>query len=122
MNDQGKARRPMRAEDWINSVAFLGIGLFLGIALEALLRLVFSGAWALAIGVVLPFLGFLLFYIVLNKLYDKIFPSGIRPARNAKTKGGTPLIRLFSFPAGLMIGVVVASLGFGTAILALLPG
>ena len=114
-------RRDMQPGDWFNAVAFLVVGIFLGIAVEGLLRLVHSGAWLLAVAVVLPFVGLLLFENLLNKLFEKIFPTGIRPARNPKPKTRGPLIRLLSFPVGLLAGALLARLGLGTTILSMLP-
>jgi hypothetical protein len=44
-------------------------------------------------------------------LGKKLFPSGIRPARNAEKKNKKPLVRRLSFPTGLVLGAVLASFG-----------
>lgn len=63
--------------------------------------------------VILVALSAALFLIV--RLHDfiggKLFPSGIRPARNLQAKRKKPLLRRLSFPAGLVVGIVLAALG-----------
>ena len=41
----------------------------------------------------------------------KLLPSGIRPARKPESARKTLLLRRLSLPAGLVLGVVLGSLG-----------
>jgi hypothetical protein len=56
-----------------------------------------------------------------DKLLDRLFPIGVRPAPKPQTSGRTPLPRLLSLPAGVVLGVVLARLGLDDTILGMLP-
>jgi hypothetical protein len=59
--------------------------------------------------------------VVFDKLFDRLFSIGVRPARKPQAQGRTPLPRLLSLPAGVVLGVVLARLGLATTILGALP-
>ncbi|MFN4131065.1 MAG: hypothetical protein ACK4GC_14815 [Paracoccaceae bacterium] len=116
-------RRRMTASDWLNSGFNLAAGLFLGLAVNGLAGLVADGTWQLAliIGVVGAVSVLLLFAFdgLVGGLIERIFPSGVRPARSAQEKDRKPLARLLSLPAGIALGVVLARLGLSKTILGL---
>ena len=107
--------------DWVNATFLIAIGFFLGLAADGMMQLVTTAFWPVVVITVLLFVGVLLFDSLLSRLSELIFPSGIKPARNPKKKGPMPLPLLLSIPAGMLIGIVIARLGFGSAILDLLP-
>ena len=57
----------------------------------------------------------------MRKLFDRLFPIGIRPARNPRPQSPKPLVRVLSLPVGFMLGVVLAGLDLDGTILGLLP-
>ena len=54
-----------------------------------------------------------MFLIVLasDKLLDRLFTIGIRPANNPGPIARKPLPRVLSFPAGFLLGIALALLG-----------
>lgn len=100
-----------QAGHWASSAVNFVIGVLLGVAINGLVRLMFTGAWAAIINIVV--LSAALFFIVFlhDRLGRKLFPTGIRPAREPKGVSKKPLFRRLSLPTGLVLGVVVASLG-----------
>ena len=111
LHDQRTAVLVMQADDWFSAVVNAVIGVLLGGAIYRLAELMLSGAWFYV--VILVVLAAALFLIV--QLHDfigeKLFPSGIRPARNPQAKRKKPLLRRLSFPAGLVVGIVLAAFG-----------
>jgi len=86
------------------------VGILLGVAINGLAQLIFAGAWVAAFNIVVLAASLFLIVLLHDRLGERLFPSGIRPARNAK-KVPKPLARRLSMPAGLVLGVVMASLG-----------
>lgn len=113
-------RRSMGTGDWINAVINALIGFLLGSAIYGLVQLVASGSWLMAM--ILVFLGGGLFLIVVlsDKLFDRLFPIGIRPAKNPQTQPPKPLLRVLSLPLGFLLGFVLAVLGLDGMVLGLL--
>ena len=101
----------MEAGDWASIPVNIVVGVLLGVAIHGVAELMLRGAWFYV--VILVVLSAALFLIV--RLHDfigeKLFPSGIRPARNPQAKRKRPLLRRLSFPAGLVVGIVLAALG-----------
>src|SRR6056297_570274 len=95
---------------WASAAVRFVIGLLLGVAVNGLVQLMVAGAWVAVVNLLV--LAAVLFLIVRahERLGDLLFPSGIRPARNAKKKQ-KPFVRRVALPAGLVGGVGVASLG-----------
>lgn len=95
----------MKNGDWFDAVMNVGIGIFLGMAM------VTSGSWFIA--VLIPLLAAVLFFYMslFDRLIEKVFPSGIRPAHKSKKTRTTPLAKHLSFPLGLALGIVLAALG-----------
>lgn len=100
MND----RRKMHIGDWLNVIAFLGIGFFLGLALDRLLLLQGALFWITAIGIPILVWAVIAATNVFNGLIDRIFPSGIKPARDPRTDERKPLAVLLSVPVGIVVG------------------
>ena len=59
--------------------------------------------------------------LLLDKPFERLFSIGVRPATQPKVKAGTPLPRLISFPAGIVLGVILARLGLDDTILGMIP-
>lgn len=96
--------------DWANAMINFLIGLILGWAANGLVSLVTTAFWPLAILIPTLFLGVLLFDSWFSSVVDKIFPSGVKPAKRPVRR---PLARRLGLPLGLAIGLVVAWLGLG---------
>ena len=97
----------MKTSDWFDAVMNVVIGVFLGVAMVA------SGSWFIA--VLIPLSATVLFFYMSlsDRLIDKVFPSGIRPAHKSKKTRKNPLAKRLSFPLGLVLGIVLAALGLG---------
>jgi hypothetical protein len=111
----------MEPGDWGNSAFNVFFGGLIGILINSLAELIAAGFWLMAIAI--PLLFAVVFFIewIADKLVDRIFPSGIRPAGHTKPKGRKPLARLLSLPVGIGIGIALGQLGFGDRILELIP-
>lgn len=116
-----RERRKMGTGDWINAAINVLIGVLLGFVIYGLVQLVASGSWLMAMILVLLGGGLFLFMILQDKLFDRLFSIGIRPARNPQPQLPKPLLRVLSLPLGFILGVVLAFLGLDRTILALLP-
>ena len=114
-------RRRMQTGDWFNAAISLIIGMLLGSVVDGLAQLVTSGLWLPAVAIVLLGAGFFLFMLVFDKVSDRLFSIGMRPAPKRQAKGPTPLPRLISLPVGIVLGVVLARLGFDDTILGMIP-
>ena len=113
-------RRKMGIGDGFNTVINVLIGALLGSAAYGLLQLVASGAWLMAMILVLLGGGLFLFMVLSDKLFDRLFRIGIRPPKNPQPQPPKPLLRVLSLPLGFLVGVVLALLGLDRTILALL--
>lgn len=107
----------MSFDDAIYTAANLAIGFFLGLAAYALAGLFLNGAWLLAVGAIVPWVIWLLFYILLERVWERIFPSGAKHARKVAARRGKPLARKLSLPVGLVLGALAAWLGLTDTIL-----
>lgn len=114
-------RRRMRIGDWFHAAINLIIGILLGSVVDGLAQLVTTGLWLPALAIVLIGAGFFIFILVFDKLSDRLFSIGVRPATKPQAKGRTPLPRLISLPVGVVLGVVLARLGFDDRILGMIP-
>lgn len=110
-------RRRMQVGDWFNAAINIVIGLFLGVAADGLVQLATTDFWPMTVIILFLFAGVFLFERVVDKSIDTLFPSGIRPARKPQVKERTPLPRLLSLPAGVVLGIVLARTGLDTMIL-----
>ena len=100
-----------QAGHWASSAVNVVIGVLLGVVINGLVQLMFTGAWAAVVNIAV--LSAILSFIVFlhDFLGKKLFPSGMRPAREPEKARKQPLLRRLSLPIGLVLGVVVASLG-----------
>jgi fatty-acid desaturase len=111
LHNQRTAELFMQAGNWASTAVNVVIGVLLGIAIHGVAGLLLRGAWFYV--VILVVLSAALFLIVRlhGFIGEKLFPSGIRPARNPQAKRKRPLTRRLSFPAGLVLGIVLAAFG-----------
>lgn len=116
-----RERREMEVGDWFNAAINLGIGILLGSVIHGLLQLVSSGSWQMALIILFLAAGLFLFMVLSDKLLDRLFQIGIRPAKTPQAPRPNPLLRVLSLPAGFVLGVVLAVLGFDRTILDFLP-
>jgi hypothetical protein len=117
-------RRGMEAEDWLSAGFNVVIGLFLGLAVNGLLELIVDGFWLFALIVAVLGAGaawvLLAFEGVMDRLFERIFPSGIRPSQSPRPERRKPIARLMSMPAGILLGVILAQMGLTQAILGMM--
>lgn len=104
-------RRRMQIGDWINAAFLLVIGVFLGFVVDGILQLATTSFWPLAIILLLMFAGIFLFELLMDKLFSRIFPIGVRPAHKSQAKKRKPLAIYLSLPVGVILGVGFARLG-----------
>ena len=114
---EGTNRAVMQSGDWANAAVNVVIGVFLGIVINGLVQLISTGLWSVAVLIVV--LAAVLFFLEswFDGLFEKVFPSGIRPARKSKKVRKAPLARRLSLPSGLVLGIVLAGLGLDGRIL-----
>lgn len=113
-------RRTMATDDWIHASINALIGVLLGSVAYGLLQLAAGGSWLMAIILVLLGGGLFLFMVLFDTLFDRLFPIGIRPAKDPQPRPPKPLLRVFSLPLGLILGMALAALGLDRTILAFL--
>lgn len=87
------------------------IGVLLGVALNGVIRLVASGAWIAVSNLAVLFVALFMTVRLHEWLGDKLFPSGIRPARTPADGRKTSLVRRLGLAAGLALGVSFAEFG-----------
>ena len=110
----------MGVGDWLNTTVNFLIGILLGSVAYGLVQLFASGSWLMALMLIVLGGGFFLFMVLSDKLFDKVFPIGIRPAKNPTPQPPKPLLRVLGLPFGLMVGVVLAFLDLDGALLGFL--
>jgi uncharacterized membrane protein YfcA len=96
---------------WVTSAVNVVIGVLLGVVINSVVQLMFTGAWAGVLTIVV--LSASLFFIVFlhDRLGNMLFPSGIRPARKPEKVRKKPMLRRVSLPAGIVLGFVLAYFG-----------
>jgi hypothetical protein len=114
-------RRSMELGDWGSAAFNVVLGVVLGVLINNLAKLLTTTLWPLAAAIPIFFAGVFFIEWVSDRLLDRLFPSGIRPASPPRPKRRKPLPRLLSLPVGVGIGIALAQLGFGDQILGLLP-
>jgi hypothetical protein len=110
-------RRSMQWGNWFNAAANAVIGCLLGMAADGLAQLVVAGWWPVALLIAMIFPAVLLFDRLLDGIFERVFPGGIRPARTPKAKAHAPLVRVLSLPAGFALGLILTRLGLAEQIL-----
>jgi hypothetical protein len=113
-------RRKMRTGDRVNGAVILVVGLFLGLAIDGMIRLVGTGFWPVAVIILILFRGVFLFELAIEGLFNRIVPSGIKPASQPKAKERKPLVLLLSLPAGIAIGMILSRLGLSETLLSVI--
>ncbi len=112
-------RRSMHIGDWVNAAALFVVGLFLGSLVEDLVQLATTD-WPFAVFIVVLFAGLFFFVWIFDKLFDRLFPIGIRPSRNPQDNKRKPVPLLVSLPAGFLLGIVLAMLGLDDMVLSVI--
>lgn len=107
-----------QAGHYAYAAASVVIGVLLGVAINGVVQLIFTGAWVAVFNIALLSAALGLIVLLHDRLGELIFPSGIRPVNNPKKPRKPPLVRHLGLPAGLVLGVVLAGLGFDDLILA----
>jgi hypothetical protein len=95
------------------------VGILLGSVVDNLVQLAKTD-WPFAVFIILLFTVLFLFVLMSDKLFDSLFPIGIRQPHNPEYKERRPLPLLGSLPAGFFIGIVLARLGLDGVVLELL--
>lgn len=107
----------MQMGDWFNGAAILAVGFFLGLAINAIVPLIGTPFWPVALLIPILFGGIFLFDAVLDGLFARIFLRGVQPARQQQAKERKPLALLLSLPVGILTGVIGAQFGLGELLL-----
>ena len=111
----------MAPGDWLNAAINLLVGVLLGSVFHGVVELVAGGYWLIAPIMLLPAAGLFLFMVLQDKLFERLFPVGIRPANPPQAQRRKPLLRVVSLSSGFLLGVLLASLGLDGALPDLLP-
>lgn len=111
-----RSRRSMRVGDWFNGLSILGIGVLIGVIVDMLFQLSGTAFWISAIGAPLIGGGVIFLGTIIDKLFDKLFPSGFKKPRTSKAKERKPFAILLSLPVGIVIGIIGAQFGLGDAL------
>jgi hypothetical protein len=107
----------MQSGDWANAAVNVVIGVFLGIVINGLVQLISTGLWFVAVLIVMLAGVLLLLESWFDDLFEKVFPSGIRPVRKSQKMRKATLTRRLSLSSGLVLGIVLAGLGLDARIL-----
>ena len=111
LHDQRTAMLLMKTGEWVNTAMKVMIGVLMGMAIHGVAELMLRGAWFYVLLIVVLSIGLFLLVLLHEFIGEKLFPSGIRPARKPRTILKAPLSRRLSLPAGLVIGIALAALG-----------
>jgi uncharacterized protein YacL len=101
----------------IDATVNVVIGIFLGVAVNGLAQLMSTSFWPVAVIILLLVAILFFFESLIASLVDRIFPSGIRPARKPQKVRRAPLPRRLSLPVGLVLGLILARLGLDGVVL-----
>jgi len=112
LRDQRTATLLDQIGHWAMASVNFVIGVLLGVAINGLARLMLSGAWVAVFTLLALSAALFLIVWLHDRLGEKLFPSGIRPARKPKRVRKTPLFRRLSLPVGLVLGILLAALGW----------
>jgi hypothetical protein len=95
----------------VSSVINLGFGLIIGILLHALFNLFvtnwITGMFAVILSAIL-LLGLFVIETIIDWLFERIFPSGIRASHRTTPKKPKPLLRRLAMPVGFALGLLLA--------------
>ena len=111
-------RRKINLGDWFNSAGLCFVGVYVGLLAHDLSQLVGTALfWPMLIFIVIMWWGMSLSYNVVERVFDRIFPSGIKPAKNLQSKERKPFALLMSLPFGIALGAILAELGLAETLL-----
>ena len=110
-------RHKMQLFDWVIAAGLCAVGVYLGLALAALITIDGAAFWLTVIYVLIPFAFVFLFIYYMNDLGDWIFSGKIKSSAPARMRKRRPVLLYFSVPAGVIIGVIGAQLGLGELLL-----
>lgn len=105
-----RARQKMQIFDWMIWTCLAAIGIFLGLAIDAMVDLARIGAWRSIIVTLALFGGWIVFYLLLIRVSEFI-STGRFSAPKQLQKPRKPLALLFALPAGIIIGLIGAQVG-----------
>lgn len=111
LRDQRIATHFMQAGDWANAAVKIVIGVLLGASIYGVVQLILTGAWFAVFNIAVLSVVLFLIVVLHERLGDKLFPNGIRPARKPQPGRKVPLARRLSLPAGVVLGFLLAALG-----------
>lgn len=111
----------MQVGDWVIAALNAAIGALLGAAADGLVQLGTTAFWPVAVLLSLLLVGMILFVVLFDAISDRIFSIGVRGAEKPLADARTPLPRLLSLPAGVVLGVVLARLGIADTLAGLIP-
>ena len=103
----------MQSGDWANAAVNLLMAVFLGIIISGLVQLISTDLWPAALLIVVLAAVLLFLESWVDVLFEKVFPSGIRPGHKSNKVRRAPTARRLSLPSGLVLGIVLAGLGLG---------
>lgn len=111
-------RRKMNLGDWFKSAGLCFVGVYVGLLAHDFSQLVGTALfWSMLIFLVIMWWGMSLSYNVIERVFDWIFPSGIKPAKNLPSKEHKPFALLMSLPFGIALGAILAELGLAETLL-----
>lgn len=112
------SRRKMVLGDWFNSAGLCFVGLYIGLLAHGMSQLFGTALfWPMLIFIVIMWGGMSLSYNAFERVFDRIFPSGTKPAKNPSAKEPKPFAVLLSLPFGLALGAILAELGLADTLL-----
>lgn len=118
---EASERRSMQVGDWFNAAISVLIGVLLGSAVHGLVQLFTTGFWLTAAMTITLSAVLFLFMELSDKLLDRLFTIGVKPARKQHAQEKKPLPSVLSLPVGFVIGIFMAYLGMDDALLGMLP-
>ncbi|WP_157058985.1 hypothetical protein [Loktanella sp. 5RATIMAR09] len=111
-----KPRQSMQMFDWLNSIALVAVGVFLGVAIDGLVDLATVGAWGSIIMILGLSAGGLVFYVLIERVINFISIGRFSEPQQLQ-KPRKPLALYFALPIGIIIGVIGAQFGLAELIL-----
>lgn len=112
------SRRKMLLGDWFNCAALCIVGIYLGLVVHGMSRLVGTTFfWPMLIFLVLMWGGMSLFYNVVENAFDWMFPSWIKSAKTPSAKERRPVALLLCLPFGIALGAILAEIGLTDTLL-----
>lgn len=105
-----RARQKMQMFDWIIWVCLAAIGVYLGLAIDAMVDLARMGAWQSIIVTLALFVGWIVLFLLLMRVFEFISTGSFSPPKQLQ-KRRKPLALLFALPVGITIGLIGAQIG-----------